>query len=385
MKRVGLIIAVFGFFLFAQTAQAQWTTAKRLTSSPDYSGTPAIALDPSGTIHVVYEDATPGNAEIYYTRSKDGGVTWSTPRRLTWTLGDSYWATIATDSSGGIHVAWEDFTPEHNAIYYKKSTDGGRTWTTSRCLTSTLGNSYNSAIAVDSSDYLHLVWNDDTPANLEIYYKKSTDRGVTWSAGKRLTWNSGDSGWPAIAVDSVNNLHVSWMDQTPGNDEIFYKKSTDRGVTWAAATRLTWTSPGLNIYVEMAVDPSDNLHLVWHGRRPTPSQEIYYRKSTDKGTTWMSIQRLTWTSGWSDYPDIATDAAGSLHVVWFDDTPGQAEIYYKMSTDGGVTWTAGKRLTSNAGNSNAPALAAESSGNLHVVWMDDTDGNWEIYYKKFNK
>jgi len=41
---------------------------------------------------------------------------------------------------------------------------------------------------------------------------------------KRLTWNSGYSGDPAIASGAYNHIHVVWYDNTPGNYEIFYKK-----------------------------------------------------------------------------------------------------------------------------------------------------------------
>ncbi len=47
--------------------------------------------------------------------------------------------------------------------------------------------------------------------------------GATWTT-QRLTWNSGNSYKPTIAVDSSNHIHVVWHDDTPGNREIFYKK-----------------------------------------------------------------------------------------------------------------------------------------------------------------
>jgi hypothetical protein len=46
----------------------------------------------------------------------------------------------------------------------------------------------------------------------------------TWEEAKRLTRNSGDSFAPTIATDSNNNIHVVWDDSTPGNAEIYYKK-----------------------------------------------------------------------------------------------------------------------------------------------------------------
>jgi len=53
---------------------------------------------------------------------------------------------------------------------------------------------------------------------------RSTDKGDTWATTKKLTRNSGMSICPAIAIDSSNNLHVVWADKTPGNYEIYYRK-----------------------------------------------------------------------------------------------------------------------------------------------------------------
>jgi len=65
---------------------------------------------------------------------------------------------------------------------------------------------------------------DDTPGNWEIYHSQSTNGGASWSPGRRLTWNSGQSSFAALAVDTLDNLHAVWSDTTPGNFEVYYKK-----------------------------------------------------------------------------------------------------------------------------------------------------------------
>ena len=302
---------------------------------------------------------------------------WGATKRVTWNSGDSNWPAIAIDSNNNLHLVWCDYTPSNWEIYYKKSTDGGSSWGTKR-LTWTSGSSQEPAIAIDSNNNLHVVWHDLTPGNREIYYKRSIDEGSTWSA-KRLTWNSGESYCPAIAIDSNNNLHVVWEDSTPGNSEIYYKRSMDGGSTWSATKRLTWNS-GLSYWPAIAIDSNNNLHVVWSDSTPGNS-EIYYKRSMDGGSTWSATKRLTWNSGNSYYPAIAIDSNTNLHVVWYDHTPGNWEIYYKRSIDGGSTWST-KRLSSTSGDSYCPAIAIDSNNNLHVVWEDSTPGNFEIYYKK---
>jgi hypothetical protein len=172
---------------------------------------------------------------------------------------------------------------------------------------------------------------------------------------------------------------VVWQDNTPGHDEVYYKRSTDGGSTWSASQRLTWSSTS-SAYPEVGVDSWDWLHVVWQGSA-SGNTEALYRKSTNGGTTWTASRRLSWTSGVSFTPMIAVDSSDNLHVVWSDDTPGNFEIYYKKSTDGGENWTANERLTWTSDYSWNPAVAVDALGDVHVVWEDTTPGNWEIYYK----
>jgi len=371
-----IILMVIGLNYPSGIGFSDWGATKRVTWNSGDSNWPAIAIDSNNNLHLVWCDYTPSNWEIYYKKSTDGGSSWGT-KRLTWTSGSSQEPAIAIDSNNNLHVVWHDLTPGNREIYYKRSIDGGSTWSTKR-LTWNSGNSYCPAIAIDSNNNLHVVWHDLTPGNREIYYKRSIDEGSTWSA-KRLTWNSGESYCPAIAIDSNNNLHVVWEDSTPGNSEIYYKRSMDGGSTWSATKRLTWNS-GLSYWPAIAIDSNNNLHVVWSDSTPGNS-EIYYKRSMDGGSTWSATKRLTWNSGNSYYPAIAIDSNTNLHVVWYDHTPGNWEIYYKRSIDGGSTWST-KRLSSTSGDSYCPAIAIDSNNNLHVVWEDSTPGNFEIYYKK---
>jgi BNR repeat-like domain len=376
MKRAGQIIIVLGFFLFAQAAQADWTAAKRLTWTSVQSMNPAIAVGPSGNVHVIWYDKASGSYEIYYKKSTDGGTTWLAGQRLTWT-GGSYVPDIAVDAVGNPHVVWERLMDGHYEVFYRKSTDGGTTWLASQRLTWNSGDSMEPVIAVDSTGSLHVAWYDYTPGNYEVYYRKSKDGGATWSAGKRLTWTSFDSYEVSLALDLSDNPHVVWYEDTPaGNYEIYYKRSKDGGTTWSTARRLTATTTDSQ-YPVIAVDTSGYLYVAWSEYIPGNS-ELYGKKSEDGGDTW-SGKRVTFTAGYSTFPDMVTDSSGSLHIVWAESTPGNYEIYYKKTTDGGDTWST-KRLTFTVGYSTFPDIAVDSSGNAHVVWHDDTPGNYEIYY-----
>jgi len=382
MKRIIYLLAALGLFLFVQTAQADWLAAKRLTWSAGTSFNPAVAVDSSGNIYVAWQDTTPGNYEIFYKKSTDGGATWTAAQRLTVNSGMSLFVSVACEASSAVHLAWEDLTSGNSELFYMKSTDGGATWTPEKRLTWNTGRSTIPTLAVDSSGNPHLVWMDDTPGDYEIYYRKSTDKGNAWTPIQRLTWNTGESTGAALAVGSSGHLHLVWDDSTLDNYEIYYKRSTDGGATWTASKRLTWNS-GNSLKPVLAADSSGQLHVFWHDQTHG-NEEIYYKKSTDGGATWTANKRLTWNSGNSSCPAVAVDSNG-VHVVYHDWTPGNAEVYYRNSPDWGETWAPSQRLAFTAGTSANAEIGTDPWGNLHVVWNDATPGNIEIYYKKYAK
>jgi hypothetical protein len=381
MKRTALLLTAIGFFLFSQAAWAGWTGAQRLTWTAGDSMMPAVAIDSGDGIHVVWQDLTSGIAEICYKRSLSGGTTWSALQHLTWNSGASECPAVAADSSNGIHVVWQDDTPGNVEIYYVKSSDRGATWGAARRLTWEYGVSVRPAIVVDSADRIHVAWQDDKTGTTEIYYRQSTDAGENWSAVRRLTWTSGISEYPALAVGSGTNIYVVWHDDTPGNLEIYFKRSTDGGTTWDAAKRLSWTSG--DCWAPDIAKGSGNALLVVY----CSEYDIFIKKSTDGGSSWSIAKRLTWNTE-NVGTVVAVDSMNTIHLMWQRDyVHDEYDIFYKKSTDGGTTWSYAVDLTSSGGKMNGrscgPAVAVDSSNTVYFVWYDEPYiDNFEIFCKK---
>lgn len=71
-----------------------------------------------------------------------------------------------------------------------------------------------------------MVWEDDISENAEILYRRSTDGGATFSSITYLTINAELSNDLAL-VASGDFVHVVWQDLKPGNSGIIYRRSTD--------------------------------------------------------------------------------------------------------------------------------------------------------------
>ena len=357
---------------------AQWQPDLRLTNDPAFSLTAfnnawSIAAE-GNNVHVVCRDQRDGNDEIYYKMSSDGGSNWGADTRLTNDLATSRNPAISVSGSI-VHIVWPDERDGVGEIYYKRSTDNGLSWEPDTRLTDVLAYSGNSSLAVFGSS-VHAVWEDYRDLNQEIYYKHSTDSGQTWGTDMRLTNNSALSWTPSIAA--INSIvHLVWRDERDGNNEIYYKKSIDGGTNWGVDTRLTINpsnsfSPSIAVYDSL-------VNIVWDDDRDGNS-EVYYKRSSDSGSNWSPDIRLTNNIAFSSNPSISVSDS-IIHVVWEDTRDGNNEIYYKRSVDGGLNWEDDLRLTNNSSISGAVSVCSSLSA-VHVVWNDNRDGNWEVYYKQ---
>ncbi len=285
---------------------------------------------------------------------------WNNQRRLTRT------------SNGDLHSVYYRTSTSHSNIFYAKSTDGGQLWTETNLTNDGTYNQQYPSIAVDSSNNLHVVWEGTdaaSPSNAQIRYKKYTV-GTGWDASP--TDLSADSGYiqhyPTIAVDSSDNLHVIWCGG-PGSfpSQVRYKKYTV-GTGWGAVTNLTSDTVD-QLFAALAVDSSNNLHVAWYAFT-APNYRIRYIKYT-VGTGWGAVTDLTTESYDQIIPSVAVDSSNNVHVVWEGNnstTPYVTQIRYKKYT-AGTGWGAIVNLTSDATyNQDRPTIAVDASDNLQVVW-----------------
>ena len=96
---------------------------------------------PKGTIHFGYS-LFPGNennssSQMYHTSSRDYGLTWSSPKKLSESLGVNQGMDLAVDDLTNTIVAtWRQIadTNQGDAIAFSRSDDGGQTWSKAKAL-----------------------------------------------------------------------------------------------------------------------------------------------------------------------------------------------------------------------------------------------------------
>ncbi|UCC78579.1 MAG: exo-alpha-sialidase [Candidatus Zixiibacteriota bacterium] len=430
MRRVVIILAFL--MLFVSAVQADWSgaTADRhisyFSSGYQMARFPRIVAGPEGNLYCVWRQGqTLQSYELYFGRSTDNGVTWSSETidvmisaddgQNVASVGDKPFG-MATDSQGNIFIVWaEDLheIPEVQEIMLLKSTDQGQTWIHSN---SDFNISFDGApdndafdpdIAVDNNDDIYVVWHQRPVSDTsEIHISISTDAGDTWSgtgADRYISYRSGHiASNPHIAVAPNNDIYVVWDEKTDPDDitsyKILYGKSTDAGATFNSETADQPTSTAIRSSGDayMVIDPSGNIHVTWQATRATASPflyEIFYTGSTDGGATWSGLagpQLVDFgaddgSSAWNQA--LAVNSNGDLIAVW-NETPinfDDAEAWAGYSTDGGLTWSGNNEpeLISFPDGHGAynPDIAVGAGDTLFVVWNEGvaSSGYYDIH------
>ncbi|HQR34673.1 MAG TPA: sialidase family protein [Blastocatellia bacterium] len=254
-------------------ARSQWTPDRRLTFDPadsqlSYNFAWSVAADEVGRVHVVWYDKRDGNSQIYYKRSMDGGESWEPDVRLST---DPAWREHPAIAASGNHVyvVWHDARNEGLDIYFKSSSDGGVTWSGEFPLTSD-GSSAHASIAAQG-ETVQVIWTGYQEGQTEIYTSHSTDAGLSWAVANRLSELLNDSWVPTIAI-SGQQIYAAWVDIQDGNEEEYFRHSTDGGETWEPIIRLT--NNRANSWAPSIVASGKTVHLVWFDQQDSPIQPL---------------------------------------------------------------------------------------------------------------
>lgn len=122
---------------------------------------------------------------------------------------------------------------------------------------------------------------------------------------------------------------------------------------------------------------ASKLHFTWSDLAES-NWQVYYRSSLPDGSFPSEIINLSNSPVAAFHPCLES-RGDSLVIAWEDFRDGNPEIFAAMSTDDGVHWENATRITFTPGNSINPALEFYENF-ISILWQDDSDGNWEIYY-----
>ncbi|HDH04776.1 MAG TPA: choice-of-anchor D domain-containing protein, partial [Nitrospirae bacterium] len=167
----------------------------------------SIAIDSLDNVHISYS----GNGDLKYATNASGTWVIQTVDSLGYIIPD---ISIAIDSLDNVHISYRD----QYKFELKYATNASGTWVTQTVDSAgyVVGR-YASAIAIDSLDNVHISYYDYDYNSIDKYdgnLKYATNASGTWVT---QTVDSYEGMSTSIAIDSLDNVHISYYDSTNGD------------------------------------------------------------------------------------------------------------------------------------------------------------------------
>jgi hypothetical protein len=258
----------------------------------------ALAVDPvTGNVYAAWSDFH-GNAcnQILFSRSTDGGQTFSKPLKLSSGICNNQGPSIAVGTGGHVYVAWQGAT---GGTFFQNAVQG--------------------AAFVSSNNY----GASFSKARLATTYTPFTSEEFSGNGARQcgdppfdcptgFTLPRFDLAPPYLAADNVNGTLVMAFqaEQPDGQGQIEYSFSTNGGTDWSSNALLDASSSGHQFFPYLTAS-AGRVSAIWYDSRDDPNYgpltapcndangvtyaclNVRYAESDDGGQTWSSSIQVT--------------------------------------------------------------------------------------------
>jgi hypothetical protein len=323
---------------------------------------------------------------------------------------------IAADPvSGNVYAAWSDFHGSAcNQILFSRSTDGGQTFSQPLKLSSGICNNQGPSIAIGTGGNVYVAWEGSTGGTFMQHavtgaaFVSSSNYGATFSKARLATIYTpftseefsgngarecGDAPFncptgytfprfdlagPYLAADNVNGTLVMGFQaaQSDGQGQIEYSYSTNGGTSWSSNALLDPSPGNGHQFFPYLTASAGRVSAIWYDSRndpnyaPTrapcndangltyPCVNVRYAESSDGGETWSPSIPVTDTP---TNPNL--EQFGGRLVPFFGD-------YITVAAQGdtvGAVWTDQRDAALGAEQSGTDQDGADVAGDPETV------------------
>lgn len=303
-------------------------------------------------------------------------LTWSTETPVVSSTVSEYSPAMTQTADGRIWLLWHRVVGTKAQIFYMIYNGA---WSNETQLTTDLSSNVNPAIIQAQDGKIWIFWSSDRmgPAgNWEIYYRTSSNNGVSWSADTRLTIDASYDKRPSVIQAQDGKIWVLWFSNRSGNDDLFY--TTYDG---------SWTSFGVQLTTDVTNDQASSIvqaqdgkiWVFWSSYR-TGAYQLWYKTTTDGGVSWSAETQLTSGGKWDEAPWAIQAKNGKIWVTWQRDSGRDYDIYYK--TFDGAAWSGDTGFVTDNSDELTPSIYQTANTTIWLSWSTSINGDFDIYYKK---
>jgi len=166
--------------------------------------------------------------------------------------------------------------------------------------------------------------------------------------------------------------------------EIYFARSLDGGRTFQAPINLSQSQNGdgkaridakrwLNGSLDIVADAGGTLYMAWTDYEGT----LWFTRSGDDGSHFTPPLAVVINHARPARAPALATGAGVIYLAWTVGEDARADIHLATSSDGGDSFATATIVAPTAGYSDAPKLAVDARGTLHLVHAESRGGPFD--------
>lgn len=249
----------------------------------------------------------------------------------------------------------------------------------------------DASVALDENGNAVIVWADQ--AKQDVFLQRYDPEGEPQlDSPANISRNDDTFSWlprVLIAANRPNTVYVLWQEiifsgGTHGG-EILFARSQDGGKNFNEPVNLSNTRNGAgkgrltarrwdNGSLDLAEGPAGEVWTAW-----TEYEGLLQVSQSGDGGHRFSEPKHIAGSGEvpARAPSIAVDAAGRVHLAWTVGEDPEADIRYTVLESREEPFQSAHTVSETDGRADAPKLAVDDSGTVHLVYAESPDGSWQ--------
>ena len=235
------------------------------------------------------------------------------------------------------------------------------------------------ALPPDRPDQIYILWQEIVFSGGshggDIFFARSQDGGATFGESLNLSRSKGGDGKGRISVSDWDNgsldiavapdgtIYTAW---TEYHGPLWLSHSDDRGATFSKPRRVAGDDKQPARAPALAVGANGAVYLAWTTGEDARADIRFAR--ADDGRTFTESTVVAPTDSYSDAPKLAIDSEGTIHLVFTERSPdwSGAAVHHARSTNGGPTFSAPQTIST--GRAAFPSLGLDARGNVYCTW-----------------
>jgi hypothetical protein len=241
---------------------------------------PEMVINKYNELYIIWDESPSGYNQMNFTRLDSLGNPIIAKTQVSLPGIYAYWPGIGVDSFANAHLAYRSDSGLSDRLTYSKLDRNGNVLISNQFY----GTGLLPTIIADQSQNMHIVYEDPSGPGMSIEYLKLDQGGNVLVGPLTLSVHEGNSR-PHMAMDSLQYLHVVWDAESSGAFPIMYTKLDTLGNFVIPPMQVVYPpyTPGGGM-ARIAVDLSNRLHLIWVDGRVNPgvTTDIFYKRGENE-------------------------------------------------------------------------------------------------------